>query len=97
VVVNDLNLRSIAVPPNETDSPLIVDSNAVLSRSVALQLLKPVRWRNPKRIQATRRRENFELSRSQALNIPSQPSRKPTPKYSLGFSTPEGFDHEIEC
>jgi hypothetical protein len=73
VVVNDLNLQRITVFPNEADSPLIVDSNAVLSGSVTLQLLKPVRWWNPQRIQAAGRRENFELARRQALNIPGQP------------------------
>jgi hypothetical protein len=72
-VVNDLNLQSITVFPDKADSPLIVDSNAVLSGSVTLQLLKPVRWWNPQRIEPAGRRENFELARRQALNTPGQP------------------------
>jgi hypothetical protein len=94
VVINDLNIQSIAVFPNEAYSPLIVDSNTVLSRSITLQFLEPVRWRNPQRIQATGRRENFELSRSQTLNMPRQPSGKPTTKDSLSFPTLKGLDHE---
>jgi len=93
VVVNDLYLQRIAFLPDEADPPLIVDSNAVLSRSVAPQFLKPVRWRNTQRIQAAGRRENFELSRRHALNILGQPSREPATKYSLGFPTLEGLNH----
>jgi predicted nucleic acid-binding protein len=64
VVINDLNLNGVTILPNEADSPLIVDSNAVFSSTVALQLLEPIRWRNPKRIQIASRSKNFELSRS---------------------------------
>jgi hypothetical protein len=94
VVINDLDLQRITVLPDEADSPLIVDSNAVLSRSITLQPLKPVRWWNPQRIQTAGGRENFELSRSQALKIPRQPSREPAVKDPLGLSTLEGLDHE---
>jgi hypothetical protein len=93
VVINDLNFRGVTILPNETNSPLIVDSNAVLSSSVALQLLEPIRWWNPKRIQIASRGKNLELSRSQALNVPRQSSRKPTTEDSLGFPTLEGFNH----
>jgi hypothetical protein len=93
VVVDDLDVERIRAAPDEADSPLIVDSNAVLSSSSALQFLKSVRWRNTQRIQAASRGENFKLSRSQALNISRQPSRKPTTENSLGFPTLEGFDH----
>lgn len=70
MIINDLNLKSIAIFPNEADSPLIIDSNTVLSKPVALQLLQPIRWRNPQRVQTTACRENFELSSGKALNIP---------------------------
>jgi len=93
VVVNNLNLECIAFFPDETDSPLIVDPNTVMSSPVTLQLLQPVRWRNAQRIQAAGRRENFELSRSQALNVLGQSAGKPTTKDSLGFPTLEGFNH----
>jgi hypothetical protein len=94
VVVNDLKLQSISVFPNEADSPLIIDLNTVLSNPVAPKLLKPVRWWNPQRIQAAGRRQNFELSRSQTLNVPGQPPGKPTTKDSLSFPAFEGLDHE---
>jgi hypothetical protein len=48
VVVNDLDLLWASVGPPETDPPLVVDSDAVLTRSIALQLLEPVAWRQAK-------------------------------------------------
>jgi hypothetical protein len=45
VVVYNLNVVCVAIPPNETDSPLIVDANAVLSSTVALERFEMVaRW-----------------------------------------------------
>jgi len=69
VIINDLNLQSVTAFPDEADSPLIIDSNTVLSEPVALQLLKSVRWRNPQRIQAASSFEYFKLSGRQALNL----------------------------
>jgi hypothetical protein len=42
VVVHKLNLICIPFSPGEADSPLIVDSNAVGTRSIALQQFKLV-------------------------------------------------------
>ena len=54
MVVNNLYVDRTGriLRPFEADAPLIVDSNAVLSASVTLQLLKSVRWWNPQRIEA---------------------------------------------
>jgi hypothetical protein len=35
MIVDDFNLVHIAISPNKTDAPLIVDPDAVLSRSVS--------------------------------------------------------------
>ena len=44
VVLDDDVLRS-GIGPDETDPPLVVDADAVLSRSIACQSLQPVpRW-----------------------------------------------------
>lgn len=48
VIVNDLNLPSMRVMPNETNSPLIVDPQAMLSRTIASQKLKAVQQTPPR-------------------------------------------------
>jgi hypothetical protein len=48
VVVDDLHVEGISSPPHETDTPLVVDSNAVLALPLALEFLETVAWRNAK-------------------------------------------------
>jgi hypothetical protein len=42
VIVNDFNVLSVCGLPNETDPPLIVDSNTVLPGALALESFQPV-------------------------------------------------------
>ena len=54
MVVNDLNPFWTSVAPPEADTPLIIDSDAVLSCSITAQMLEPVARRNPKILETTR-------------------------------------------
>jgi hypothetical protein len=47
MIIDDLDIVSVALAPHETDSPLIVDPDAVLTLAVAAKLLQPVAGRNP--------------------------------------------------
>ncbi len=40
VVIDDLNLKSVSVPPYETHAILIVNSNAVLSSAISAKRLE---------------------------------------------------------
>ncbi len=44
MVIGDLDLAGIAVIPFKADSPLIVDSNAILVFPVAAHPFEPVAW-----------------------------------------------------
>ena len=44
MVGGDLDLVGIVVLPNETNAPLVVDTNAVLTFAVFLQRFQMVRW-----------------------------------------------------
>jgi hypothetical protein len=48
VVVDDLDILRITLLPSKAHPPLIVDPNAVLSRSIPRQLLEAIPWRHPK-------------------------------------------------
>jgi len=54
VVVNDLNPFWTSVAPPEADTPLIIDSDTVLSCSITAQMLEPVARRNPKILETPR-------------------------------------------
>ena len=54
MVVNDLNPFWTSVAPLEADTPLIIDSDTVLPRTVTAQTLEPVARRNPRLLPLTR-------------------------------------------
>lgn len=47
MVIDNFYIKSITVAPNKANTPLIIDSYAVLACSFSFQLLKPSRWWNP--------------------------------------------------
>ena len=47
VIIDDLDLVSVAITPYKTDPPLIVDSNAVLALAIAGEFLEPISRRYP--------------------------------------------------
>jgi len=46
VVINYLNVKRIAIAPNETDAILIVDADTVLALPIAFQSLKVIPWKD---------------------------------------------------
>ena len=51
MVVDDFHIVGVAIPPNEADAILIIDSDAVLAFALAVQSLQPVSGRNIQIIQ----------------------------------------------
>ncbi len=47
MIVNDFDIVSVSVAPDETNPKLVIDADAVLTGSIALQSLQAVAWRNP--------------------------------------------------
>jgi hypothetical protein len=52
VVIGDLNLMCTVSLPDKANSELIVDSDAVLSRSISLKRFQPVARRNAKIVES---------------------------------------------
>ena len=48
MVIDDLNVVCVAIPPSEADPPLIVDPDAVLALAISLERFKPITGRRPK-------------------------------------------------
>jgi len=46
VIINNLHIECITIPPNETDAILIVDADTVLTLPIALQSLKVIPWKD---------------------------------------------------
>jgi len=62
MIVNYLDVLNVSANPTKTDSKLIVDANAVLSRAISFEQLQVIPWRIPKVIQALSSMNDFQLS-----------------------------------
>jgi hypothetical protein len=93
MIINNLNIVCILVLPFETDSPLIVNANAVLSFSIPGQSFKLVSRRDSKVLDCRTPIQHPELSKCDLLNIVRQLFGKLAMKYLFSFTTLEAFYH----
>jgi len=54
VVVGDLDVEGVSFTPDEADSPLVVDPDAVLPFAIPLQLFQPIPGRHSEVLERTR-------------------------------------------
>ena len=89
MVVNDLNPFWTSVAPPEADTPLIIDSDTVLSCSITAQMLKPVARRNPKILQTTRGVNLPQLAQRNASDARVEGRNRLPRKQALSLTIPE--------
>ena len=89
MVVNDLNPFWTSVAPLEADTPLIIDSDTVLPRTITAQTLKPVARRNPKILQTTRGVNLPQLAQRDASDAWVEGRNRLPRKQPLGLTIPE--------
>jgi len=69
VVINNFNLVGVPVQPHKTNSPLIVDANAVLTSPIAAQSFQSIaRWHTQK-IQRGRSVQLLQLAQRHSSDI----------------------------
>ena len=69
MIINNLNIVCILILPSETDSPLIINANAVLPFSIPGQGFKLVSKRDSKVLDCRAAIQHPELSECDFLNI----------------------------
>jgi hypothetical protein len=69
MIVVYFHLPGSSVAPDEADSPLIVDANAVLSTAVSGKGLQAIAWRDPQVVQSFRVVQHHQLLLCSALNV----------------------------
>jgi hypothetical protein len=62
VIVDDLNIMRAPITPPKTNSPLVVDTNAVLTTSCFFQGLQAIPWWHTQILQTTRDLQLQKLS-----------------------------------
>ena len=89
MVVNDLNPFWTSVAPLAADTPLIIDSDTVLPRTITAQTLKPVARRNPKILQTTRGVNLTQLAQRDASDAWIEGRNRLPRKQPLSLTIPE--------
>lgn len=89
MVVNDLNPFWTSVAPPKADSPLIVDSDTVLPRTITAQTLEPVARRNPEVFQTTRSINLAQLAQRDAHDARIEGRTRLPRKQVLSLTIPE--------
>jgi hypothetical protein len=93
VIVHDLYVMRIAGTPPETNPPLIIDPDAVLTGPVALQRLKPIAWWDAQEFQGGRSMNLQQLPVRHPLYIGRKAPTMLALKELLRLSVREALDH----
>ena len=96
VVVDDLYVEGISGAPDEADAPLIVDADAVLASTIALERFEPIAGRNAQVGEGVGRIEDDEFPKGDALKAGGQTTRAATLKERFRVGVAEGADHAPE-
>lgn len=89
MIIDDLNFVGVAVPPYETDAPLIVDANTMLPFAIALQCLEAVAGRYAQILKAFCAMQIKQFTPGNPFNR-SESRHGKIAKQRLGISAPEG-------
>jgi hypothetical protein len=92
MVINDFNVKGIAIVPFKANPPLFIYFDAALTFPIAFQQLQMVCRRNSQVVYYACPVQHAELSKSHALNI-IRKLRKDPAKYLFGLFAFERLDH----
>ena len=72
MVIHDLDILCVAIMPAETDSPLVVDADAVLTLPAACQFLESIAWRDSQILDCVGRIKHRQFSKGRSLHISAE-------------------------
>ena len=93
VVVDDIDVEGIGGVRDEADAPRIVDADAELASTTALERLKPIAGWNAGVGEGVGRIENDHFPKRDVLRAGWQPTRAATLRERLRIGVAEGADH----
>jgi hypothetical protein len=95
MVVHHFDLVGVPVFPAETDPPLIVHTNAVLSRPVTLEFLEPISGRYPQVLELLGGVDQPQLAQHEPVKVCREPPNGFAAEEPLGIATTETVDHPL--
>lgn len=95
MVVDDLYVVGVALFPAKTNTPPIIDPDAVLTLPIPLQRLQTVRWGHSQVPKCLGSIEHPQLPQSGPLNVCRQSANRLSLEERFGLFRPEGPDHRL--
>jgi hypothetical protein len=92
MIINNLYFVGVTFFPTETDAPLVVNANAVLPPTIALQRLQVIAGRNPQIVEHSSAMEVEKLATRRTFDGTESWDRNVVEKFFCVL-TPEGLDH----
>ena len=93
MVVDDFDFMRGAILPDETDSPLTVDADAVLACSVTSEGFQAIARRNTEGVELGRCVQHQQLPPGRTLDVRREPTRPASSEQPLGLGVSEGANH----
>jgi hypothetical protein len=93
VIVDNFDVIGVAVSPRKTDSPLIVDSDAVLAATVPAQFLQPVARRDPEILEPNGSVHVAQLTQHDAPQVRRIPTDRFALPQALGIAVRKASNH----
>ncbi len=94
MIINNLHVVDVTFYPTETNTPLVVDADAVLPLTIALQRLQVIAWRNPQIVEHSGAMEVEQLAPRRTFDG-TEPWDRNVIEEFLGVLAPEGLDHSM--
>ena len=83
MIIDDLDVVGVTVPPCEADPPLVVDANGILVRPVAAQLFQSVAGNVSKVIETAGSVEGQELVERTTLDVARNSLERPPKRFAV--------------
>jgi hypothetical protein len=95
VIVHDLNVVGVAVPPAEANAPLIVDANAMVASAIAFELFEPiVRW-HAEILELLGGVDEAQLAEHDPVKLGREPAHGFALEQTFGVAIAEALDHWV--
>ena len=75
MVIHEFDIMSISTTPDEADSPLVIDPDAMLPLPISFQRLQAVSWWDEQKVQVCCGMKLDKLTESHPLDIGREPSK----------------------
>ena len=93
VIIHDLDVKGVPIPPSKADAPLVVDADTVLTSAIGRQFLETIAGRDPEILERGRRIELDQFAERHAQQAWRQPAHRLPPEQALSVLAREAPDH----